>query len=224
MSATPLSRFLVDLPSRGRATEVVTDALREAIITGHLPPGTWLREDEIARELSVSRTPVREALRRLADDGLAEKHAHQGTIVAGVSFEDVLALYAVREPLEGTVARFAAARRTDELVAALREAQADMAEAAAQHDPDGMVEFNRQFHRILSDATGNVYLRRFMLQIENAIRRLPSTTYSSPKRQQTVLSEHEAIIAAVDAGDPDLAAVAASLHMRNAREVRLTLL
>lgn len=218
-----LARFLASGPERGKATELITDALREAIITGFLAPGTWLREDEVAGELGVSRTPVREAMRRLADESLVVKTAHQGTMVAGITFQDVIALYAVREPLEGTVARFAAQRRTDELVAELRRIQADMRAAAGQHDPDAMVVSNLRFHRTLSDATGNFYLQRFMLQIEHAVRRLPSTTYTNRARQTTVLAEHQAIIDAIDAGDPEAASEAAMLHMRRAKEVRLTL-
>jgi DNA-binding GntR family transcriptional regulator len=219
-----LSHFLASTPERGKATELVTEALREAIITGFLAPGDWLREDEVAQDLGVSRTPVREAFRRLADERLLVKTAHQGTMVAGISFQDVIALYAVRVPLEATVARFAAERRTDELVSELERLHRDMSEAAKRHDVEAMVTCNRLFHRALSDATGNLYLQRFMLQIENAVRRLPSTTYSSPTRQQTVLAEHEAIIRAIDAGDPERASEAAMVHMSKAREVRLTLI
>lgn len=224
MTTPDLARFLASSPERGRATELVTDALREAIVTGYLTPGTWLREDDVAKDLKVSRTPVREAVRRLADEQLVVKTAHQGTMVAGISFQDVLALYAVRVPLEGTVARFAAERRSDELVANLKRIQKEMAAASRRHDAEGMVLQNRLFHRAMSDATGNLYLQRFMLQIENAVRRLPSTTYSSPARQKSVLAEHDAIIAAIDKGDPDAAAEAATQHMSRAREVRLTLI
>lgn len=223
MTPPDLAQFLAISPERGKATEQATDALREAIVTGFLPPGTWLREDEVAKDLGVSRTPVREALRRLADEQLVVKTTHQGTMVASISFQDVIALYAVRVPLEGTVARFAAQRRTDELVAELTKLHEEMSAAAARHDAAAMVTHNRQFHRALSDASGNLYLQRFMLQIENAVRRLPSTTYTSKDRQQTVLAEHEAIIKAIDAGDPDAASEAAILHMTHAREVRLTL-
>jgi DNA-binding GntR family transcriptional regulator len=223
VTAPDLARFLTSSPERGKATELVTDALREAIVTGFLAPGTWLREDEVAGALGVSRTPVREAMRRLADESLMIKTAHQGTMVAGITFQDVIALYAVREPLEGTVARFAAQHRTNELVAELAEINAAMTAASAAGDTPVMVAENRRFHRRLSDATGNLYLQRFMLQIENAVRRLPSTTYASPGRQETVIAEHQAIIDAIDAGDPEAASEAAMLHMRHAKEVRLTL-
>lgn len=224
MTKPNLSYFLTAPPQRGKATELVTDALREAIVTGFLQPGTWLREDEVAQDLNVSRTPVREAFRRLADERLLVKTAHQGTMVASISFEDVLALYAVRVPLEGTVARFAAERRTDALVRDLERIHRQMSKAARRHDVKTMVDCNRQFHRALSDASGNLYLQRFMLQIEHAVRRLPSTTYSAPSRQETVLAEHEAIIRAINAGDPDAASEAAILHMSKAREIRLTMI
>ena len=219
-----LSAFLTTTPQRGEATELVTDALREAIVTGYLTAGTWLREDEVARELNVSRTPVREAFRRLADEQLLVKTTYHGTMVAPISFEDVRALYAVRIPLEGTVAGFAAEHRSDTLVSELRTINQQMAKAAADHDTDSMASLNRLFHRTLSDATANLYLQRFMLQIENAARRLPSTTYSSPERRQTVLAEHKAIIEAIEAGDAEKASRAAVLHMTRASKVRLSLL
>jgi DNA-binding GntR family transcriptional regulator len=219
-----LNRFLTAAPRRGEATDIVTDALREAIISGFLPPGSWLREGDIARDLGVSRTPVREAFRRLVDEELAVRAAYHGTMVAPISFEGVQALYAVRIPLEGMVARFAAERRTDELMTELRQIHEELKRAATNHEVEAMVEANRAFHQALSRATGNPYIQRFMLQIENAVRRLPSTTFSSPKRQRSVITEHEAIIRAIDLEDGDKAEAAAVSHMTKASEVRLKLL
>ena len=204
------------------ATDLVTDVLREAILSGYLGPGAWLREDEVAKQLSVSRTPIREAFRRLAEEQLVIKTTHQGTMVAGISFEDVKALYALRIPLEGTVAELAADRRTDELVQELTRINAEIKKAAEQPDPESILVLNRQFHRLLSDATGSFYIQRLMLQIENFVRRLPPSTYSSAARRQALIAEHEAIIKAIDAGDPERARKAAVKHMSKVRENRLT--
>lgn len=216
-----LSRFLTTTPERGKATELVIDALREAIVTGYLAPGAWLREDEIAKQLGVSRTPVREAFRRLTEEQLVAKTVNQGTIVTGISYEDVRALYAVRAPLEGTVARFAAERRTDALVAELRRIDAEMTDANARGDVEVFVLGNHLFHRTLGEATGSVYLQRIMSQVENFVRRLPSTIQGSAERRKHVLKEHAAIIAAVDAGNPEAAEAAAVEHMRKVGEGRL---
>src|SRR4051812_26309560 len=107
---------------------------------------------------------------------------------------------------------------------ALRGIHGELRQAAAEGDVDGMVEANRAFHQALSRATGNPYLQRFMLQVENAVRRLPSTTFNSPKRRSLVVAEHEAILRAIDAGDGDAAEAAAVRHMTKASEMRLKLL
>lgn len=208
-------------PPHGSATDAVTDVLREAILDGRLPPSTWLREDELARHLNVSRTPVREALRRLTDENLTVRTAHRGTIVAQMSLEDIVAVYLVRESLEGLAARMTAARRAPGVVDALLAVHNQMAAAAAVGDTSALVSLNLDFHRVLRDASGNAYLNRFLTQVEHAVRRFGRTTYEYPDRTRAGLAEHQAIIEAVAAADADLAAKRAAEHMRNAREVRV---
>ncbi|RNL82218.1 GntR family transcriptional regulator [Halostreptopolyspora alba] len=209
-------------PTRGRTTEAVTDALREAILDGALPPSTWLREDEIASRLEVSRTPVREALRRLSDEGLAYKTAHHGTVVSPMSMEDILALYVIRENLEGLAARLAAVRTDKSLVPALREVQAKMEALADSGDHAALSQHNITFHRLIREAAGNLYLERFLGQAEQAVRRLAPTTFASPGRAVDACAEHAAIINAIEASDPEAAEEAGKRHMRNAREIRFS--
>lgn len=207
----------------GRTTEAVSEALREAIMDGVLAPSAWLREDELAAVFQVSRTPVREALRRLSDEGLAVKTAHHGTVVAPLSLEDILALYVVREDLEGLAARLAAGRRTPQLIARLEEVHEQMTASAEQGEIALMARQNLDFHRVLREAAGNPYLERFLTQVEHAVRRVPST-FTQAGRPDTVLAEHAAVIEALAAGDQEGAERAARQHMRRAREVRLRFL
>lgn len=218
-----LSQYLRDAPTWGRTTDAVTNALREAILDGALQPSVWLREDEIARTLQVSRTPVREALRRLADEGLVVKTAHHGTVVAGLSLEDILALYVVRENLEGIAGRLAAMRCTPELLAELDEVQERLAQAVESGDVKEMSRQNLEFHRVLRVAAGNPYLERFLTQVEHAVRRLPASTFTQRSRAEAVLSEHQAIIDAIRRRDGDAAEAAAKQHMHEARNVRLAM-
>ncbi|GAA3738083.1 DNA-binding GntR family transcriptional regulator [Spinactinospora alkalitolerans] len=218
----PVRGYLRSKPSRGRTTEAVTDALREAILDGALAPSTWLREDEIAATLDVSRTPVREALRRLADEGLAHKTAHHGTVVSPMSMEDILALYVIRENLEGLAARLAATRGEPGLVPALRKVQARMEALADTGDAAALSRHNITFHRLIREAAGNLYLERFLGQAEQAVRRLAPTTFAFPGRAVTGCAEHAEIIEAIAAGDPDAAEEAGKRHMRNAREIRFS--
>ena len=209
---------------RGRTTDDVTSAMREAILDGVLPPSTWLRESELAEAFHVSRTPVREALRRLADEGLAVKTAHHGAMVASLSLEDVLALYVVREDLEGMAARLAAARRPEGLVEELDEINAAMRDTADRSATTELSRLNLQWHRALRRGAANPYLERFLHQVEHAVRRLPATTLIHPGRPDEVLAEHSAVARAIEAGDGAAAEQEARAHMRRAREIRLAVL
>lgn len=218
---TGLRDYLQGVPSYGSTTDAITDVLREAILDGVLSPSSWLREDELATELSVSRTPVREALRRLADDHLVVRLANRGTIVAPMSIDDVLAVYLVREQLEGLAARLATLRQPPGLLTALLETHEKMVAETPDHDVAVLARLNLTFHRLLREASENPYLDRFLIQVEHAVRRFGRSTYESPERLQQTLAEHKAIIDAIASGDADTAAERATEHMRRARDARV---
>jgi DNA-binding GntR family transcriptional regulator len=185
--------YLEQAPDHGSTTDVVTDALREAILEGALPESTWLREDELARDLGVSRTPVRDALRRLSDEHLAERMAHRGTVVAPMRLEDVLAAYAAREVLEGAAARTVANRPQPGTIEELQRIHAAMVEAFEHEDFEQLPKLNLEFHA----ASGFT------------------------ARAAETLEEHGAIVQAIIARDDELAAEVAQRHIRNAREARI---
>ncbi len=216
-----LRTYLDATPVHGSTTDAVTDALREAILAGALPPSTWLREDDLARQLQVSRTPVREALRRLSDEQLTVRAAHRGTLVAPMSLDDLLAVYAVRETLEGLAARMTALRQPAGTVEALAGVHHRMVAAAEIDDVAALEHLNLQFHRLLREGSGNSYLDRFLTQVEHAVRRFGRSTYATPGRTSSALEEHSGIMEAIAAADSDLAAARAAEHMRRAREVRI---
>nr|WP_179665469.1 GntR family transcriptional regulator [Nocardioides panaciterrulae] len=219
-----LAKYLPDDLHRGRTTEAVTDALREAILDGVMPPNTWLREDELAKAFRVSRTPVREALRRLADEDLAVKTTNHGTVVAPLSLEDILALYVVREDLEGVAARLAAVRCPPGLVAQLDEVGERMKRAAEDGDVAALSRLNLEWHRALREGASNTYLDRFLAQVEHAVRRMPFSTLSHPGRADEAVCEHEAVTRAIEARDGEAAERLARAHMRRAREIRVAVL
>jgi DNA-binding GntR family transcriptional regulator len=213
--------YLEQTPDHGSTTDVVTDALREAILEGALPEGTWLREDELANDLGVSRTPVRDALRRLSDEHLAERMAHRGTVVASMRLEDVLAAYAVREVLEGAAARSVANRPLPGTTEELSRIHAAMVDAFKREEFTLLPTLNLEFHAALREGSDNPYLRRFLLQIEHTVRRVQNRTATFTSRSADTIDEHGAIVAAIIAGDSDLAAERAQTHIRNAREARI---
>lgn len=223
-NSQPYSEALRELlvkPEHGSMTDAVTDALREAILRGLFAPPAWLREDELAHALDVSRTPVREALRRLTDEGLTQRVANRGTVVSPMTLDEILAVYAVRASLEGLAARTAASRRPAGLVDDLKSVHQQMVAAAERDDPAGIAALNLEFHRLIRDATANPYLSRFLTQVEHAVRRFGQTTFSLPGRGEDAAAEHLGILEAIAAGDPDLAEERAAEHMRRARESRI---
>lgn len=219
--AAGLRTYLDASPEHGATTDAVTDALREAILDGALPPSRWLREDELAKELSVSRTPVREALRRLSDERLIVRTAHRGSLVAPMTFDEILAVYLVREVLEGLAAQIAARRRPPGLVEGLSRVHREMSERTGGADVGVLVRLNLEFHRLLREASGNPYLERFLTQVEHSVRRFGRSTYDIPGRAEEVLAEHRAILDAIAAGDADAARDKATEHMRRARDARV---
>ena len=214
-------RVYLEQTPHGSTTDVVTDALREAILEGALPQSTWLREDELAKELGVSRTPVRDALRRLSDEHLAERTAHRGTIVAPMRLEDTLAVYTVREVLEGLAARITAARPPAGVIGELQRVHGEMTDAFSSGNLAVLPRLNLEFHAILREGSENPYLQRFLLQIEHAVRRFQSNSFEMTARASESLKEHGAIVEAIVAADGDLAAQRAQEHIRRAREARI---
>lgn len=214
-----LSAYLAGGTPRGGATDAVTEALREAILDGVLRPTSWLREDELARTFTVSRTPVREALRRLSDAGLVTKTANHGTVVASLSLGDLGSLYAVQEHLEGLASRLAATSCPPTLVETLQEIDFGLSDTIAGDDVSAFAEVELEWHRALRGASKNAYLDRFLSQVEHAIRRLPALEFTRPERAHEVLAEHSSIIRAVEAHDSDAAARAMAEHMKRSWEV-----
>ena len=207
-----------------RAADTVRETLREAILDGHLAPDTWLREEEVAQELGVSRTPVREAFQQLAAIDLIELHPHHGAVVARLTTEDILAIYVVREALEGVSARLAASRARPDQYQELLDILALMEAAAEVNDAERLADLNLRFHAELRGIANNRYLDRLLTQVEHAVRRFGRTTYAYKGRAQESITEHRDIVQAIIAGDPERAEALALHHMRQARQLRMQML
>jgi DNA-binding GntR family transcriptional regulator len=176
-------------------------ALRARILSGDLHRGRKLRQEALAEELGVSRTPLREALRRLAAEGLVEFHANRGAHVADLEHEDVRSAYEARLALEPGAARLAAARRSAQELRAMRAA------VAAQERGEDWLETSRAFHLALVRASGNEYLIRLAeaLWVPAIAQAIYEQQLTAPDRRAADLDEHERITAAIAAGDAELA-------------------
>jgi len=207
----------IALRTRSRA-EFVYESLREAISDGRIGAGERVREEEVARNLGVSRTPVREALQRLQQRGLLVLGAGRGLVVAHLSQQQVIELYAMRQILEGSAARFAATHATPAEIAFLYQLQEQL--RAAEGDPLLHANLNRQFHQAIYEAAHNRYLLQTLDTLLDSFALLRNTTFRIPHRQRNSDEERRRIIAAIERRDADLAEKEAREHILQAQRVR----
>lgn len=194
--------------------EQVYQALRERIITLGLEPGARLIERDLAAEFEVSRIPLREALQRLAGDGLVTTVPGQGSIVTVPTPKDIEDLLDVRAGLEPLAARLAATGADPEALARLRAC------VRPQNDPEALTEANAAFHREIVAAANNPLLAQIMEPLEARMRWLFHLTFfkgageRDPDGQRL---EHAELLEALEAADPDRAAAIALAHIEDGR-------
>jgi DNA-binding GntR family transcriptional regulator len=204
--------------------DVIGVTLSSAIVDRALPPGWQLREERLASLFNVSRTPIREALAGLANANLARRDSRGSLRVGAITSEQILDVYAVRRRLEGLSAALAADAATPRAVERLRELNRACMRAAEAGDRAGMAHANNQFHTALAEISANELLIRFVQDVQNWVRRFPTTTLSYDGRPATAFAEHESIIDAIEARDAELAEKRAQDHMRVAEAIRMKML
>lgn len=192
----------------------VCNQLRDEILSNRLPPGTHLQEEEIASTLGISRAPVREALRLLAGEDLVTIAPRRGTIVRALSPEDFLAAYQVREALELLAIRLAVPRLTDEDLQTLRDLHAQMVAYTEKHDVDSYFQCNAAFHSLFAERSGNELLQGLYRQLVNQMRRYRMRSFYLRGGLDRSLSEHSAILEAVERRDVEAAMRLLSEHIQ----------
>jgi DNA-binding GntR family transcriptional regulator len=202
--------------------DFVYQRLRNGIRSGDFRPGDRMREAVLAAKLKVSRTPIREAIRRLASEGFLEVAASRGVMIVELNKQQVREVYALREALEGTAARFAAQHASPSEIAEMRE----LLEHSAGKDttPEASAKFNRLFHSALHDAAHNRYLAQALQQLYDSLALLPGTTFAAPGRAQTAHAEHLALLTAIEKRDADKADQLARDHIRAAGQIRMRMM
>ncbi len=196
----------------------VYTALKQAILKERLAPGTRLDETKIASDLAVSRTPVREALRLLAAEGLVVLVPHKGAYVARLSVRDAQELYEVREALEGMGARLAAPRGDPVVLAALEYTLSQYAEAVRREDWPQIMRLDTKFHETIARASRNRRLMSAVRIYREQLRLLRQKSVAIPGRPRRSLQEMQAILDALRLRDPEVAERAMRAHIRSVRE------
>ena len=210
------------MPERIEASSVadrVYAALRERILSGDIPHHARLHQEQLSGELGVSRTPLREALGRLAADGLVELLPQRGARVADISAADMETSYGARLVIEPAAAALAAKRRPPEAIAEMRRAIAD--HRADKADVQAVFAANRDFHLAVVAASGNPFLLRFAEQLW--VRRLGLRVYEEQREPPEFIAAdadwHERIADAIEAGDARLAEREMRRHIDGAMQL-----
>ena len=187
--------------SRRTLADRAYHAVRAQILDGRIAPGEFIREDELSEAMEVSRTPIREALGRLASEGFLERLPHRGFRVPEESVEDLLELYPIIASLDLLAGRLALPRLTSEDVARLREINDQLKEAEGREDVQALIELNNRFHHLFSERSGSHRLCSLLDDLRAQLMRLEHWYYSDGEHARQSIDQHDEIIRAVEGGD-----------------------
>lgn len=197
----------------GTVSERVYEEIKELIITGRARPGQRLAERDLAREMQVSRTPVREALMQLEREKLVSTSKFKGVTVAKMDYGEARELFQVRMILEALAAREAAIRRSREDLDKLRHCLEDVKRFRREGRLADVVKHNAVFHLGIASCSGNGWLLDLLTQLQDQISLLRVTSLLKPYRPLENEEEHELIYMAIEKGYPDVAEVMMKQHI-----------
>ena len=201
------------------ASVAATELIREAIIDGRLEPGSRLKEEELARELGISRTPVREALLFLQAEGLVVATPNRGAMVRTHDAEDLADLYQLRALLEGFAARRAAAQITDEDLTRLRLSCIHFDNLDPEHDVPKIVKENLFFHNKILEVAGSARLAGMVRKVVELPLVYRSYHWYSPDQFRISGHYHRQIVNALSDHDAERAELVMKEHVFEARDV-----
>jgi len=211
----------VKLDSYKPLREVVYETLREAISNGKLSPGERLMEIQLAEELGVSRTPVREAIRKLELERFVVMIPRRGTYVSNMSLKDITEVFEIRGALDALAAGLATERITEDELEEMERLLVDLGDSIERHDMARIVEIDGAFHDILYRASRNERLVGVISNLREQFTRFRTTSINYPGRVQFMLSEHRQLVEAIAQRDSDLAQQKAREHIENAEQTLL---
>lgn len=200
--------------------EVAYNGLLEGIRRGDFRPGEPIREEHVTAWLKISRTPVRDAMRRLEAEGYLVHERHRGAVVATLDDQAVTELYALREVLEGAAAAMAARHASDLEIRQLEQLIDDSARAK---DPKVLIEYQRRINDLIHQAARNRYLIKAMRKLRETLFLVGTVVTVMPNRPAMLLREHREILAAIKKRDARKAEKVMRSHVCSALQSRLQL-
>ena len=207
-----------DLQNHRPLREIVYEQLKLQILTGKITPGTRMMEVELADEMGVSRTPIREAIRKLEKEGLVTIEPRRGAYASDISVKDMVDTLEVREDLEGLAAALAAERMTDEQMEELIQITRKYSEAISNSDTEKIISYDEQFHKHIVACSGNKTLIQLSETVQELALRFRYLFYDDFSRYENMPVEHRQILDAIKGGDADTARQTADNHVKRLKE------
>lgn len=196
----------------------VFDKIRSDILNGKYKRGEELVESSIGKELGISRTPVREAIRQLELEGLVQLVPNKGAFVTGISEKDVRDIYLIRARLEGLAARMAAKNITPELLDAMEETVVLSEYHAKKEHYEQVCEMDSKFHKLLYKESGSRILEHTLTDFHQYVQRVRMASIMKKRRMEKSNDEHDAILTAIREHDEEKAELVATRHISNTVE------
>ncbi|MBQ2160340.1 MAG: GntR family transcriptional regulator [Firmicutes bacterium] len=198
--------------------EIVYEELKRQIMVGEIAPGTRMMEVELAEEMGVSRTPVREAIRKLEKEGLVTIEPRRGAYASDISAKEMVDILEVRQDLEGMAAGIAAQKITEEGKTELTEIARRYRESVEKGDVDEIIRNDEAFHKYIVGLSGNKTLIKMVSQVQELALRFRYIYYEDFSRFQNQPTEHQAIVDAIISGNFNSARVNAEQHLASLKE------
>lgn len=199
-------------------TDEIADIVRDRILKGEYEIGEKIKETQIASELRVSRTPIREAFKLLENEGLIDYIPNRGCFAKGFTKQDVDDIYAVREALEKLAVERAVERITPEELAALEE-QCDLMEFYSnKKDGNKVLELNSSFHDIIYASTRSRFMAQVLRSYKDYIDKTRKAVLYKQEYLESILAEHRQILNAIKAGDKVAAVKASAYHLEKSQD------
>ena len=210
-----MDNFHIDMNEYLPLRDVVFQTLRNAILKGELKPGERLMEIALAQRLGVSRTPVREALRKLELEGLVLMIPRRGAVVADITSKDLADVLEVREALEDLAVQKACDNMTEEQLTELKQAANEFKRAAEAEDLLALGAADMKFHDCIYEATGNRRLQQMLLNLREQMYRYRMEYMKDKRMYRQIIEEHDAIRKAIKKKDKEKAGIFIRQHIEN---------
>lgn len=201
--------------------DLVAETLRQAIKDGKLKSGARLMEIQLAEELGVSRTPIREAIRELEAEGFVVMIPRRGTYVADISLKDIAQVFEIRTALEELAAGLAAERITEAELEELERILLEIRDYIDDHDMQKIIEADVRFHQVLYEASRNTRLEDIIHNLREQVLRFRSVSLNYPGRLESTWQEHRDLVEAIAEHNPQKAMKIAVRHMTNSERALL---